>query len=129
MNPDATTIGILILALGQLASIALTMKSLFGAQRREISPNPLEVRPAAQYVTANDLREHAKSNDQRAASLEETLKRVIARMDSLDRSDEARTSGLHHRLNVMSTNIATLAGRIAGMAGQPVAMVHEGDPS
>lgn len=127
MNPDATTIGILILALGQVASIALSFKSLFGAQRREISPSPLEVRAAAQYVTAGQMQQHEAANDRRAGAIEQTLQELMHRMDGLDRSDEARTSGIHRRLNVLSTNIATLAGRMAGISGQQVQLVHDGD--
>lgn len=122
-------VGMVLLAIGQIASIALTLKSLFGAQRREISPSPLVVTAEEKYVTEQRFLDHCKMNDERSTSIEASLRNLVVRMDQLDRSDEARTSGIHRRLNVISTNVATLAGHIAAQTGQQMHLVHDGDPS
>jgi hypothetical protein len=125
---NATNIGLVVIALSALVSLAGGLMNIFGrSQKREIGPNPLEVRAAAQYVTAGQMNQHEAANDRRASTIEQTLQELMHRMDGLDRSDEARTSGIHRRLNVLSTNIATLAGRMAGLSGQQVTLVHDGD--
>lgn len=129
MNQEAMVVGMVLLALGQIASIALTVKSLFGAQRRELLPSPLQVSAAEKYVTEQRFLDHCKMNDDRSSSIEASLRNLIVRMDQLDRSDEARTSGLHRRLNIISTNVATLAGSIAAQTGQHMKLAQDGDPS
>ena len=126
MNQEAVAVGMVLLALGQIASIALTVKSLFGSQRREILPSPLVVTPEQTHVTEQRFADHVEANNTRAGSLEHAMTKLVERVEGLCKSDEARASSLHRRLNVISTNVAMIAGFVGQMQGKPIQLQHEG---
>lgn len=121
MTSDATQLGIWVLAASQVMTGLVMLRKLSGgAERREISPQPLEVKPSPeyaprlhehpQYITRDDCHAaHQQASQAETAKIEQVQRQIDHLSQEMkttltdhNRQAEARSSSLHARIDPIS---------------------------
>lgn len=116
MNPSSTDIGIWIGVAVLLIPAVKVVVDWIRPQTRRIEPQPLEVKPAADYMTRADCtRMHAETQrfeDQRFDAIEERLTELVASLDRRNQEGEARASRIHGRIDGVVQTVSELRGQV-----------------
>lgn len=116
MNPSASDIGIWIAVAVLLIPAVKVVVDWIRPQVRRIEPQPIEVRPAADYVTRQDCaRMHSETQrfeDQRFDTIEARLKELVAAMDRRNAEGEFRASKIHGRIDGVVEAVSELRGQV-----------------
>jgi uncharacterized protein YicC (UPF0701 family) len=83
---------------------------------RRIEPQPLEVRPAADYMTRQDCsRMHAETQrfeDQRFDAIDARLSELVSALDRRNQEGESRASKIHQRIDGVVEAVSELRGQV-----------------
>jgi hypothetical protein len=114
-NPAA--IGIVFLAITQIAGFLLTMKKLSGvSESRRIEPQPLEVKPSPEYMTRADCtRMHAQNErfeGERFDQLNRRLTELTVALERRNQEGESRAARIHTRVDECAKEIARIDGTL-----------------
>lgn len=114
-NP--ANIGIVFLAITQIAGFLLTMKKLSGvSESRRIEPQPLEVKPSPEYMTRADCaRMHSQSDRyerERFDQLERRLADLTTALERRNTEGEGRAQRIHTRVDECAKEIARIDGTL-----------------
>lgn len=114
---NATSIGVVMLAITQIAGFMLTMRKLSGvSESRRIEPQPLEVKGAPEYMTRADCaRMHSQSDRyerERFDQLERRFTELTAALERRNVEGEQRASRLHQRIDENTKEISHIAGTL-----------------
>ena len=84
---------------------------------RRIEPQPLEVRPAAEYMSRADCaRMHADTQrfeDHRFDSIDSRLTELVAALDRRNTEGESRASKIHQRIDGVIETVSELRGQVS----------------
>lgn len=110
-------IGLVLVALVQILSFGVLWRKLSGApESREISPQPLEVKPAAEYMTRQSCREmHTQTErfeSEKFGAIEKQLSAMTAALERRNTEGEARASKIHSRIDAVVEAVAEVRGQV-----------------
>jgi len=111
MEPSATFVGMVVLALVQILQLVLVFKKISGAsERREITALPVA------YMTEARCRELHQQSERCEATRFDTLQSAIENLAaSLDRRNaegEKRASQIHVRIDGVAAQVSELRGQV-----------------
>jgi TolA-binding protein len=131
MSSEATTIGIVLVALTNIGSFILLWRKLTGvSETRRIEPSPLEVRAAAEFARADHLhtqymlREECRSAHAAEAqqmtgrftrietSIEKLGEKLEASIMRMAEQAEGRARKIHERIDPMAQEVTANARRL-----------------
>ena len=116
MNPSASDIGIWIGIAILIIPAAKVIVDWIRPQTRRIEPQPLEVKPAADYVTRADCTlMHAQTQrfeDQRFNAIESRLSELVASLDRRNAEGESRAAKIHGRIDGVVEAVSELRGQV-----------------
>lgn len=116
MNPY-NDIGLVLVALIQIGSLIVMWRKLSGApESREITPQPLEVKPAADYMTRDACRQmHAQTErweSEKFAALERQLSSLTSALERRNSEGESRASKIHARIDSVVESVSEIRGQV-----------------
>ena len=114
---EVASIGVVVLALGQILQLALAWRRFSGAsEAREIKPNPLIVDSAPSYMTKTACEQmHAqieKFEVSKFLAIDQRLADLTAALEARNERGEERAALIHQRINTVSELLREEKGKL-----------------
>jgi hypothetical protein len=115
----------LLAALSLIGNLILLWRKIGGgAEKRQISPDPLNVREADRFVTEKEIlpiQRHLETHDK---DVERLGKEIQANYNTLMKTDAEGRSRLHHEINAVASDVSAIKSTIGPLSNQMTDMTR-----
>jgi hypothetical protein len=78
-------------------------------------PQPMETSQVGPFVTCGECKQHRQAIGQRIATIEESTRTIINKLDDIDNRAEQRSENLHRRLDPIIEKVAANSAKVEMM--------------